>query len=310
MNLLLTGAYQYTDSQIKQLESLGYAVTFVQDERVPLLEQAINVSEIEAIVCNGLFLYNDIFNFKRLKFIQLTSAGFDRVPIDYIKEHGIQLFNAKGVYSIPMAEWAVLKVLEIYKQSRCFYKSQEEKQWVKNRDLLELMGKTAAIVGFGSVGSEIAKRLKSFGVHVIGVGRRQVESEYVDEVILTANIEAALEKSDIVILTLPLTDQTHHLLNKDRLTTMKDNCVLINVSRGGLIDEDALIEALDSGKFFGVASDVFEQEPLPESSQLWEFENVIITPHNSFMSDRVNDRLFEMQVENLEQHIRISDDEN
>ena len=301
MKLLLTGAFKYSQEQLNMIQSLGYEVTFVQDERVPL---DIDVSEFEAVVCNSLFLYNDITRFKKLEFIQLTSAGLDRVPLDYLKEKGIKLFNAKGVYSIPMAEWVVLKILEIYKKSRVFYKNQELHKWEKQRDLLELTDKTAAIIGYGSVGTEIAKRLKAFGANVISVDRQVKEDDYVDESILIDDLDAALEKSDVIILTLPLTAETKHLINEEKIKVMKDNAVLINVSRGGIIDETALIESLKEDKFLGVALDVFEEEPLNESP-LWDFENVIITPHNSFVSDKVNERLFELMIKNLNIEIEV-----
>ena len=293
--LLLTGAFKYSREQLSNLEHLGYEIVFVQDERKTL---NIDVSDIDAVVCNSLFLYNDIKEFKNLRTIQLTSAGLDRVPLDYINEKRIQLFNARGVYSIPMAEWVILKILEIYKKSRKFYKNQDEHKWDKQRDLLELTDKTAAIIGYGSIGTEITKRLKAFGVNVIGVGRREVESECLGEYFLIDDLKVVLVKSDIVILTLPLADDTRHIMNKDNISIMKDNTVLINISRGEIIDENALIEALRSDKFLGVALDVFEEEPLVDSP-LWDFENVIITPHNSFISDKVNERLFEVMIENL-----------
>ena len=297
MKLLLTGAFNYSDEQLSQIESLGYEIIFVQDERVPL---QIDVSEIEAVVCNGLFLYNDISEFKNLKFIQVTSAGLDRVPLDYIIEHGIKLFNARGVYSIPMAEWVVLKILEIYKKSRHFYEAQRDHRWDKQRDLLELTGKTASIIGFGDVGTEIAKRLKAFGVHIIGVDIKEIQFGLIDEYYEVQNIDSALSKSDIVILTLPLTEDTRHLINKDRIKVMKGSAVLINVARGGVIDERALVKALRQDKLLGVALDVFEEEPLPSSSELWSMERVIVTPHNSFVSDMSSERLFHVMINSLE----------
>jgi len=293
--LLLTGAFKYNEEQLSNLEHLGYEIVFVQDERKTL---NIDVSDIDAVVCNSLFLHNDIKEFKNLRTIQLTSAGFDRVPLDYINEKGIQLFNARGVYSIPMAEWAVLKILEIYKKSRVFYKNQELHKWEKQRELLELTDKTAAIIGYGNVGKEMAKRLKAFGVTVISVDRQVKEDEYVNESILIDNLDVALVKSDIIVLTLPLTDDTKHLINEEKINVMKDSTVLINLSRGGIIDETDLIEFLNKDKFLGVALDVFEEEPLKESP-LWDFEQVIITPHNSFVSDKVKERLFELMIENL-----------
>ena len=293
--LLLTGAFKFSREQLSNLEPLGYEIVFVQDERKAL---NIDVSDIDAVVCNSLFIYNDIKEFKNLRIIQLTSAGLDRVPLDYINEKGIQLFNARGVYSIPMAEWVTLKILEIYKKSRVFYKNQEQHKWEKQRNLLELTDKTAAIIGYGNVGKEIAKRLKAFGVTVISVDKQVKEDEYIDEAILIDDIDAALEKSDIIVLTMPLTDETKHLINEEKIKVIKDDAVLINVSRGEIIDETALIESLNKDKFLGVALDVFEEEPLSESP-LWDFEQVIITPHNSFVSDKVKERLFELMIENL-----------
>ncbi len=114
MNLLLTGAYSYTNQQLKQLENLGCRITMLPDERSP---NNLKVARIEAVVCNNLFKHTEITKFKNLKFIQLTSAGADKVPMDYIEEAGIRLETARGVYSIPIAEWVVLKVLEICKKS-------------------------------------------------------------------------------------------------------------------------------------------------------------------------------------------------
>ncbi len=299
MKLLLTGAFNYSDEQLSQIQSLGYEITFIKDERVPL---QIDVSEIEAVVCNGLFLYNDISQYKSLKFIQVTSAGLDRVPLDYINEHGIKLFNARGVYSIPMAEWVVLKILEIYKKSKHFYEAQFEHKWDKQRDLLELTGKTASIIGFGDVGTEIARRLKAFGVDIIGVDIKPIHSEFIDEYYEVRNIDSALSKSDIVILTLPLTEETRHLINREKIACMKESAVLVNVARGGVIDENALMQAVNQGKLLGVALDVFEEEPLPADSALWDMEKVIVTPHNSFVSDKVGERTFQVIVNNLKDY--------
>lgn len=301
MKLLLTGAINYNEEQINKLISIGYEIIFIQDERIPL---TIDVSNIEAVVCNSLFLYNDIATFKNLKFIQLTSAGLDRVPLNYVKEKGIKIFNAKGVYSAPIAEWVVLKILEIYKKSRQFYKNQERHIWEKQHDLLELTGKVAVIIGFGNIGMEIAKRLKVFGVHIIGVSRKKKESELLDEYCLSDCIDEVLKKSDIIILTLPYTHETHHFIDFNRISNMKNDSVLINVSRGGIINELALIEALRKDKFLGVALDVFEDEPLSKDSPLWDMSKVIITPHNSFVSDKISSRLFRLIFNNLKNYIK------
>ena len=300
MKTLITGAFKYSKEQIEKLNSIGCETVFIQDEREKL---DIDVSYIEAVICNGLFLYNDISKFKSLKFIQLTSAGFDRVDMEYIKNNNIEIHNAKGVYSAPMAEWVVLKILEIYKNTKFFIKNQDNKVWEKKRDLLELTDKTVTIVGCGNVGVEVAKRLKAFGCKINGVARRQVKYDYIDKVYSMEELNEALKISDIVVLTIALNEDTKHLFNKERFDVMKDEAVLVNVARGAIVDEEDLIEVLKCGKFMGVALDVMESEPLCVSSKLWDFDRVLVTPHNSFVSDKTGSRLFGVMCGNLEKFI-------
>ena len=296
MKLLLTGAFKYSKAQLDTIRALGFEVICLEQESSPL---QVDVTEVEAVVCNSLFFHQGIRQFKNLKFIQLLSAGLDRVPLEYIEQKGIRLYNAGDVYSIPMAEWAVLKILEIYKDSRHFYRAQNERRWEKKRDLLELAGKKAAIIGLGNVGQATAKRLKAFGVEITGIDIRKVESEFTDHNFMIDRLDEALKQSDIIILTLPLNEETRHLINADRLKFMDDKSVLVNLSRGGIIDEAALVSALQNGKFRGIALDVFEEEPLPPDNPLWGFDRVIITPHNSYVSDKVQERLFKLILDNL-----------
>ena len=256
------------------------------------------------MVCNGLFLHNDIKKFSKLKMVQLTSTGLEKVPIDEIKKRSIKLCNAKGIYSVPMSEWVVLKILEIYKRSRFFEDSQRRLEWVKNRDLLELDRKTIGIVGTGSVGVEVAKRVQVFGCKVIGVNTQGVKENYFDECIPVKELNTFLSKCDVIVLTLPLTDKTRNLINKETLAFMKDDAVLINVSRGGIINERDLLHHLNAGKLRGAALDVFEQEPLPTDSSLWRHQRVIATPHNSFTSDNTSSRMFDLIYGNLKAYIQ------
>ncbi len=296
MKLLLTGAFKYSKAQLDTIRALGFEVICLEQESSPL---QVDVTEVEAVVCNSLFFHQGIRQFKNLKFIQLLSAGLDRVPLEYIEQKGIRLYNAGDVYSIPMAEWAVLKILETYKDSRHFYRAQNERRWEKKRDLLELAGKKAAIIGLGNVGQATAKRLKAFGVEITGIDIRKVESEFTDHNVMIDKLAEVLKLSDIIILTLPLNEETRHLINADRLKFMDDKSVLVNLSRGGIIDEAALVSALQNGKFRGIALDVFEEEPLPPDNPLWGFDRVIITPHNSYVSDKVQERLFKLILDNL-----------
>lgn len=295
MNLLVTGAFACTESDLNQLRECGHEVIFMQQEKSPL---PCDAAWVEGIIGNGIFLSHPIEQFANLRFIQLTSAGFDRVPMDYIKEHGIEIRNAGGVYSIPMAEFAICGVLQLYKQSRFFNKNQSENKWEKHRGLTELYGKQVCIVGCGSVGTECAKRFKAFGCSLVGVDIKPYKNELYDSMLPLNSLDEALMQADVTVLTLPLTEDTRRLINEDRFTAMKHGAMLVNIARGAIIDTDALITALNT-HLGGAVLDVFEEEPLRESSPLWDMENVIITPHNSFISDKNNSRLRELVINNL-----------
>lgn len=296
MKLLLTGAFKCTQEQIEYLQSLGHEIVFVQDERKKL---DFDVSNIEGVICNGLFVYNDIERFKSLRYVQLTSAGYDRVPMDYVKAHGIEIHNARGVYSVPMAEFALTGILQLVKQSRFFYESQKRHLWEKSRTVSELAGKTAVIVGAGNIGTEVAKRLKAFDVTVVGVDVTDRKMPYFDKIVLLESLDAQLNTADIVVLTLPLTDETKGIFDRLKFDSVKDGAIFVNIARGQLVVENDLIDALNRGKLSGAVLDVFEQEPLAKESPLWNMENVIITPHNSFVGEGNDSRLSEVVFKNI-----------
>ena len=295
MNLLVTGAYAWSEKQLNELRTLGHDVVFMQYENSSLPCEA---EWVEGVVCNGLFLHHPIEQFKNLMFIQLTSAGYDRVPMDYVEKHKIKIFNARGVYSIPMAEFALSGVLHLYKQSRFFCQNQKEHKWKKHLELLELYGKTVCIVGCGSVGQECAKRFCGFGCSVIGVDLKPYKNDFFESMISIEEIETFISKSDIVVLTLPLTEQTKGLFNSDMFAKMKKGAVLVNIARGAIVDTVALKNALQNN-LGGAVLDVFEEEPLEENSPLWDMKNVIITPHNSFVGEENNKRLFNVIISNI-----------
>lgn len=293
MNVLVTGAFQLNSGEREQLEAAGHKVFVHGDERAP-----VDCPErYEAVVCNGLFLYNSIERFTSLRLIQLTSAGLDRVPLDYIRTHGIELHNAAGVYSVPMAEFAVCSILQLYKQSRFFAVNQAQHKWEKHRGLLELSGKRVCILGCGDVGREIAKRLHAFGCHITGVNRTVRALPDFDEILPLGKLPNAAAVCDILICCIALTPKTRGIVNKEVFDRLNAGAIFVNVARGALADEAALTAWLQSGG--RAVLDVFEEEPLPESSPLWEMENVLLTPHNSFVGEGNRARLWETIKENL-----------
>lgn len=295
MNILVTGAWADAVLHIPEIEKNGHKVFFLQNEKDSL---PCGYDDVEAVICNGLFLYHDIESFKNLKYIQLTSAGYDRVPMDYVKEHGIEIFNAGGVYSIPMAEFALAGVLQLYKKLGSFYDNQKNHKWEKNRCILELNGKTVCIIGCGSVGTECAKRFSAFGCKILGLDIFPMEKDFFDKIEAMEKLGDIVGQSDVAVLTLPLTEKTEHLINEKTLSLFKKNSVIVNIARGKIIETQALVKALQEN-LGGAVLDVFEDEPLGEDSPLWDSENVIITPHNSFVGDGNSQRLKDLIFKNL-----------
>ena len=296
MKLLITGAWKATDGQLEAVRRLGHDVVLQPQEAEPLVCPA---EDVEGIVGNGIFLHHPIEAFRNLRYIQLTSAGFDRVPMDYVKSHGIEIRNARGVYSIPMAEHAMAGVLTLYRRFHEFHGSQTKRKWQKIRDLEEVNDKTAVIVGCGNVGTECAKRFAAFGCRVIGVDIVVRKDENYDDMLPLEQLDDCLPMADIVVLTLPLTDETRHLMDARRLALLKDRAVVVNIARGAVVEQGALADELSTGRLRAVL-DVFEEEPLPEDSILWNLPNVVLTPHNSFIGDGDANRLAAVILQNLE----------
>ena len=296
MKLLITGAWRHGQDELDALAALGHTLCLMPDERGAL---PLDPAEVEGVICNGLFLYHPIEQFTALRYIQLTSAGLDRVPMDFVSANGIQIYNARGVYSVPMAEYALCGVLSLYKRMPQFAKSQACKAWEKQRGVLELFGKTVAIVGSGNVGTECAKRFAAMGCRVLGVDLYPREDACYEQILPLDRLHGVLAEADVAVLTLPYTKETHHLISTTALSQMKQGAVLVNIARGGVIDTEALVAALAEGRLGGAVLDVFEQEPLPQDSPLWELDNVIVTPHNSFVGDGNAKRLFRVIFENL-----------
>ena len=325
MKLLLTGAWAGAKENKPELESMGHQVLFLQQEKEAL---PCSYDWVEGVVCNGLFQHHAIERFENLRFIQLTSAGTDRVSLAEIRRRGIEIHNAAGVYSIPMAEFALAGVLQLYKQSGFFYENQRKHRWEKHRGLLELHGKTVCIVGCGSVGTECAKRFQAFGSRVLGVNRTvsKEQRQYFDRIVGLDQLDQILSQADIVLISIALTEKTWHLMNADRFTCMKPGAILVNVARGAIVDQDLLIECLtrsqvrtdsigeqsETGAAYsfrkgeyqlpalgGAVLDVFEEEPLSEDSILWDMDNVILTPHNSFVGDGNRKRLNDVILGNI-----------
>ncbi|SHJ14488.1 NAD(P)-dependent oxidoreductase [Parasporobacterium paucivorans] len=299
--------WEYDDDYINRIAALGYDVVLHPTEGLSLPEEAYTC---EVLATVGIFQHENIDDFKNLKFIQVLAAGFDHFPADKIKERKIILANMRGVYGIPISEFVLSGILNVYKQSRVFDSQKKDRVFRRKQDLIEIYGKTAAILGTGDLGFQIAKRLQAFGAKVIGFNRHPLPSDCFDEVHSIDHAGDFLPQVDIVILTLPLSDDSFHLAGKDFFRSMKPGSVFVNVGRGAVCDEGALVDALKNKLLLAAVLDVYEKEPLPINSPLWDLENVFLYPHTMSGSDNAFGRMKETLYRNLKAYAECKELEN
>lgn len=298
MNILITGNVKLFEEQEIDLLKRNCNITYISREDE---NNEIDETIYDMVVCNWYFVHHDISKFTNLKKIQLLSSGMERIPMDYIEKNGIAVKNANNIYSIPIAEFIVMEVLDYYKHSYMFYNNEKERKWFKLRDLEELSNKTMGIVGCGGIGSEIAKRMSVFCKSVIGFATHSREQTYFDSVYDIDNIDDVIKLCDVVIICLPLTDMTRGLFQKTLFNKMKKGTVLVNVSRGEIICENDLYEAINDNIIDYAILDVQNNEPLSSKSWMWDNERVRITPHNAFESinnkSRINNMIYKSIID-------------
>jgi glyoxylate/hydroxypyruvate reductase len=237
-----------------------------------------------------------------LKWIQGTSAGIGGVmQRSGLDQTSIVATTAGGIHAVPLAEFALMGALYFVKRVPFLNELKEHRHWQRHATL-QLRGLRALVIGLGGIGREVARVFAAMGVEVTGLGRprRSYDVEGVRKVIDRTELDDTLGDIDIVILTAPLTSETSGMLGADQLRRLPLGALVINVSRGPLIDEPALIEALRSGALGGACLDVFAEEPLPASSPLWELDNVILSPHSASTLRTENEDLVELFLENLD----------
>lgn len=237
-----------------------------------------------------------------LRWIQAVSAGVEALvpPLRDLERQGrpIILTNARGAHGAPIAEHVLGMVLAFSRGLLACQRAQSRSEWVQFQPV-ELSGQTAGIVGFGSIGQAIAAKLQPLGVRLLATRARPEPNPLVEQVMPPEGLDTILAESDIVILAAPAIRETEALIAAPQLARMKRGALLVNIARGSLIDEPALVAALRDGTIGGAALDVFAKEPLPEDSPLWQVPNLLISPHISALSPRTMERTFGIVAENL-----------
>jgi len=256
-----------------------------------------------------------------LRWVQQWSAGADWL-LDHpeAQELDFILTNASGVHAIPISEHIFAFLLAFARNLPQAWQAQQQRVWMKEAaqakdapkhdsatysraDVFEVAGKTMLILGVGEIGEYTAKIASALGMEVIGLRHNPNKSTPgVDEMVGADDLLDALPQADVVVSTVPLTEETRHMLDQKAFDAMKEGALFINIGRGGTVDQAALIEALQHGKLAAAGLDVFEEEPLPHDSPLWAMDNVLITPHSSGVTPKYNERAFAIFLDNLKRY--------
>jgi phosphoglycerate dehydrogenase-like enzyme len=260
------------------------------------------LAETEVIFTNPIIPADVAERAPNLRWLQLTSAGVDRLIDAPVVRSSVIVTTASGIHAVTISEYVLGAVLTFAKGFLRAYRSQQESKWAAYPPL-ELEGQTIGIVGMGAIGSRVAELATAFGMRVLAI-RRSVDRRTpgegpVAEMLPPSDLPYLLAESDYVVLALPLTEESRRLIGEAQLRAMKPSAVLINIARGQVIDEPALIRALKERWIAGAALDVFEREPLPSESELWALDNVLVTPHISGGTPRYMDRAVDLFCDNL-----------
>ncbi len=290
-------------------------ILFLSDEQLRAAEKdpsLFDLSEAEVLISQPFFMNPPLLSLMpKLRFLQSTGAGYDTVDLKYLKERGIAFSNSRGVMSISIAEHAVMNMLFFSRRVRELEDDKKGRRWnMFGQDqwmcqcFTDLYGKTLGILGYGSIGYQIALRAKAFGMNVVAFGLDDADTSPLTRYFRSMDdIYEILEQSDYVSVNLPLLPSTFHLFDDEAFGHMKKNAVLLNLARGGLVDTEALVRALKSGTIAGAACDVFEQEPLPEDSPLWDLDNLFISSHKSGMGDSWQGFIGQLIARNLDNYL-------
>ncbi len=246
---------------------------------------------------------------RRLVWIQSPFVGVDSILIEDVRKSDVIVTSSKGIHASQASDHVFALILAFARKLPELLEDQRRRRWKPRHPfpfepLDELQGKTLGIVGLGSIGREIARKGKCFGMRVVGVKSTPSPIEHVDRVYGPDELEEVLKVSDFLVLCVPLTPETVRMIREEELRKMKKTAYLINIARGSVVDEKALIMALKEGWIAGAGLDVTKTEPLPENSELWTLKNVIITPHVAGSTPVYWDRAVRIFTENLRRFLR------
>lgn len=295
MNVLI--ATPLKENQLEDLKKILPAAHFYTD-----VEEEKNHEETEIIIhwTKKVGTYFEKGNFPNLKWVQVISAGINYVPLDAFSEKGIILTNTSGIHQHTITEHIIGVLLHFMRDFQTLETNQTEKHWENDGEVKQLYGKTMMIYGIGNIGRRLATVAEAFGMETIGVNHSGKTVEEAGRTVTQGESDGLIGEADIIVSILPETEETKGFFDAERFAKMKKGVLFVNVGRGSSVEDAALIEALDSGKVAFAGLDVFDPEPLPFESPLWEHEKIFITPHNSGTIEHFRDALFSVIRPNIQ----------
>ena len=270
-------------------------ITIVKEDKKEIIQNLKNMNAL--INCPRRFFDVDILkNGKNLKWVHSGGAGVEDYLFKEFIESSIKFTNGKILQGTEIADHAIGLILSISRNIYLYVKNKK----IEFKRPIELKNKTCGIIGLGGIGLPLAERLKTFGMKIMGFSEELVPMvSFIDELYRGQELKNKIRLIDVVVCTAPLTKITKQILNKNLLNKMKDQSILINVSRGGLIDCEALLDPKIHSKFLGIGLDVTDPDPLPKNHKLRKLRNIILTEHTSGLSDYNRDRANELMIENI-----------
>jgi D-2-hydroxyacid dehydrogenase (NADP+) len=284
----------------------GSAATQGESRGDTAAKEKLDAMLAEADVIYGLFVPQTMLaRAPKLKWVQTMSAGVDRFIDTDIWQSPVVLTGVSGIHATPIGEYVLMIMLMLAKKAPLYFELKAKHEWMRFMPSV-LRGKTVGILGLGSIGREVARLSGAFGMRVIATrrsARATTRARYVDKVFPPGQLHQLLAESDYVAVTLPLTPETRNIIGEAELNAMKSTGYIINIGRGSLIDESALIRALRDNRIAGAGLDVTAIEPLPADSPLWEMDNVILSPHISGGMEDYTARATDIFCENLRRYL-------
>jgi phosphoglycerate dehydrogenase-like enzyme len=296
---------EFPEKYISQLQKIANHYEFIScTDRAELMK---HLPDMEILISFITHFDAELLRLApNLKWIQAITAGVDGLPLKEISDRRIILTNARGVHKIQMAEFAIAAMINFARNFHVMHRNQIKGVWDRSMPQSEIYGKVVGIIGLGSIGEEIARKASFFGMRVLGVRKNPQPLKYADRVYGIEEMDAVFQQSDYIINLLPLTEGTQRLIDKRYFASMKKTACFINIGRGPTVNQADLVAALKNNQIGGLVADVYEEEPLPEDSPLWELENVILAPHIAGLSPNYMERAMDVIRHNLKVYVNQS----